>query len=534
VRGSVLVLFGAVGFVLLIACANVANLLLARAASRKKELAMRAALGASRLRLVRQMLTETVLLWMAGGALGLLIGNWSVAGLVAISPIELPIGSVVQLDAAVLGFTFLVSALTGILFGLVPALHFSKPDVNEALKEGARGVAHGSNRARGLLVASQLALALVLLIGSGLMMKSLLRVLEVNLGFQPEKLLTMEYRVPRNKYPEPHQQWNFHRTVVERVKSVPGVRSAAVMLALPFSGNGFVDAFFPTDRPQPASGQEPRALLNRAHPETFRTMGIALLSGRGIEERDTPEAPRVVVVNRRLAEQMWPNEDPIGKTIRLMREAESVTVVGVVANIRHFQIDEATQMQIYFAFAQMPHIFATLVVRTDGEPMALSKAVREAVWSVDKDQPVWKVRSMESLVVRSYGHRQFILTLLGAYAGLALLLAAVGIYGVVSFTVGQRTQEIGIRMALGAQSRDILRLVLANGALLTATGLIVGAGAALGLTRFLSTLLFQVKATDAATFVGAAVVLAIVALLACYIPARRAMRVDPVIALRYE
>jgi putative ABC transport system permease protein len=534
VRTSVLVLLGAVGFVLLIACANVANLLLARAASRKKEIAMRAALGASRLRLVRQMLTETMLLWLAGGVLGLLIGQWSVAALVAISPIDLSIGGELQMDAMVLGFTFLVATLTGVLFGLMPALHFSKPDVNETLKEGARGVAHGSSRARSVLVAAQLALALVLLIGSGLMVKSLLRVMSVDVGFQPEKLLTMEYRVPRNRYPEPHQQWNFHRTVVERVQAVPGVRAAAVMLALPFSGNGFVDAFVPLDRPQPASGQEPRALINRAHPDTFRTMGIPLVRGRGIEERDTPAAPRVVVVNQRLAEQFWPNEDPIGKTIKHVQSGETATIVGVVGNIRHFRIDEATAMQMYLAFAQMPHIFATLAVRTEGDPMVLSKTVREAVWSVDKDQPVWKVRSMESLVERSYGYRRFILTLLGTYASLALLLAAVGIYGVVSYMVGQRTQEIGIRVALGAQSRDILRLVLTNGALLTAAGLVVGTGAAVGLTRFLSTLVFQVKATDAATFAGAAAVLALVALVACYIPARRAMRVDPVIALRYE
>ncbi|HEV8263142.1 MAG TPA: ABC transporter permease [Burkholderiales bacterium] len=534
-RRSVLVLFAAVGFVLLIACANVANLLLVRAASRRKEIATRAALGASRWRLVRQMLTETVMLWCVGAVLGLMLGGWGISALLALSPSQsVPTGVPVELDRTVLAFMLCVSIFTGILFGLIPALHYSRPDFNESLKEGSRTVVQGSGVLRGLLVVSQVALALVLLVASGLMARSFMRMQSVNPGFDGQNLLTMEYRVPRNKYPQPKQQWDFHRMVVERVKGVPGVRSAAVVFALPLSGNGGTDAFELPGREPPPAGRGWRAQVNRAHPETFATLGIPLLRGRSVTWQDLPDTPPVVLVSQSMVDKYWPSEDPLGKTIKFLPGGEVATVVGVAGNIKQFGLDDAMAPQIWTAFAQNPHIFATLAARTERDPMVLAETVRRAVWSVDKDQPVWKVRSMESLLDRSLGPRRFMMTLLGIYSALALVLAAVGIYGVMSYAVGQRTQEIGIRMSLGAQPRDILRLVLARGSLLSLCGIVLGMIAAFGLTRFLQAQLFEVKATDPVTFALAGVALTAVALLACYVPARRATKVDPMVALRYE
>jgi putative ABC transport system permease protein len=535
-RTALLVLLGAVGFVLLIACANVANLMLARAVTRQKEMALRAALGASRLRLARQLLTETLLLSLLGAALGLLIGRWSISALAANSPANLPSTVNINLDWTVLGFTLAVAVLTGIVFGLAPALRFSRPNVHDALKQGGKtsNAGSGRNRLRGALVITQVALALALLIGSGLMIRSFLKLSGVNPGFNPKNLLTMEYRVPRSKYPESYQQWDFHRQVVERVRALPGVQSAAVVLALPHSGNGGSTIFFPLDRPEAPKGQEPRALRNLADTYYFQTMQIPLLRGRVFTDQDGAEAPLSVVINQTFANRYWPNENPVGKQLRFPENNSVGSIVGVVGDVKHGSLDEPDAPQLYVPFAQRPFIFATLIARTQTEPLSLANAVRGAVWSVDKDQPVWKVRTMEFLLDRSANQNSFVIMLLGAFSALALLLAAVGIYGVISYSVSQRTQEIGVRLALGAQKNDIYKLVVGQGLLLTLLGVAAGLLASWGLTRFLSDLLFGVSPTDAPTFAGISLSLIAVALLASYLPARRAMKVDPLIALRAE
>ncbi len=536
IRPSLLVLLGAVGFVLLIACANVANLLLSRSIARHKELALRAALGATRARLVRQLLTESLLLSLAGGVLGLLIGLWGMDALAANSAVDLPVGVTVKLDLAVLGFTASMAVLTGLIFGLLPALRFSRPDVHEALKEGGRtaGANLGSSGARGLLVVTQVALALVLLVGAGLMVKSFMNLLGVDPGFDPKNVLTLEYRVPRNKYPEPQQQWRFHEQVVARVQALPGVESAAVVLALPHGGNVGGANFILPDRPAPPAGQELRAQTNRADPHYFRTMGIPLLLGRVFAEQDQPNASQVVVINQMMARRYWPNDDPIGKQVRLLDPEVTASVIGVVGDVKHFSLDEPELSQIYLAYAQHPHIFATLAVRTSSEAMSFSNAVRGAVWSVDKDQPVWKVRTLEWLLDRSLGPQRFLMLLLAVFSALALVLSAVGIYGVMSYAVSQRTREIGVRLALGAQPRDILRLVVKQGFVLAFIGIVIGLVTSLALTRLMKSLLFGVSATDPVTFAVIALLLASIALLACYVPARRATKVDPMTALRYE
>jgi predicted permease len=536
-RHVLLILLGAVGLILLITCANMANLTLARGTARQKEVAVRAALGASRSRLVRQLLTETILLGMMGGILGLLISLWGVDALMSLKPFGgLPGGQTVQADARVLSFAIALSALTGLIFGAVPALKLSKPDLIRTLKEGGRttGEASGQKRLRGAFVISQVALAIVLLTGTGLLINSFYRVLSVNPGFKPENLLTLEYRLPRNKYKEEAHQWNFHKEVVERVRQVPGVRSAAVVMGLPLSGNGGTTAFVLPERGAPPKGSESKTLINRAGPGYFETIGIQLIKGRAFTEEDKADAPPVVVVNQMMARQSWPNEDPVGKQIQLPEMKITGTVVGVVADAKQYELEEKMMPQVYVAYSQSPHIFATLVVRADVEPMSLAESVRRAIWSVDKDQPVWKVRTVEYLLEQNLGHRRFIMLLMTAFALLALSLTALGIYGVISYSVSQRTHEIGVRMALGAQAFDILKLVVGQGLVLTLIGLGLGLAGAFALTRLINSMLYGVTTTDPLTFIVVSVVLLCVALVASYIPARRAMKVDPMIALRYE
>jgi putative ABC transport system permease protein len=534
VRPSLLVLWGAVGFVLLLACANVANLLLARASGRAREFALRAALGAGRARLVRQLLTEAVLLALAGGTLGLLLGWWGVDVMAANNPVELLPAADIKLDWTALGFTLGLSLLTGIIFGLAPALRFSRPDLQGVLKEGGKGALGGRSRLRSALVVAQVAIALVLLIGSGLMVKSFLKLAGVAPGFDPDNLLTLEYRVPRNKYPQPAQQWAFHKDVVERVRQLPGVESAAAVGALPHSGNMMTTGFVPSHQADLPAGQEPRAQLNRADQYYFSAMRIPLLSGRVFSERDHADAPRVVVINRAMAERFYADRDPVGQTVRLTEGNVTATIIGVVGDVKHYSLDEPTVAQIYVAYPQDPFIFTTLVVRTQTEPMAMAGTVRAAVWSVDKDQPVWKVRTMEFLLDRAVGSSRFLTSLLTGFSILALLLAGVGVYGVLSYAVTERTHEIGVRMALGAGRRDILRLIARQGLLLAGVGVGAGLVAAFLLTRFLTQLLFGVSPTDPLTFVGVAALLLVVALAACFVPARRATKVDPMVALRCE
>ncbi|HEV2915205.1 MAG TPA: ABC transporter permease [Pyrinomonadaceae bacterium] len=534
-RPVLLILLGAVGFILLIACANIANLLLARGSARWKEIAVRAALGASRPRLIRQFLTETVLLSVAGGVLGLLLAQWGVDLLMAISPGPLPGGVSPRFDLRVLGFTLVVSVLTGLLFGVMPALQLSKPDLYSVLKEGrGTGEGTGRHRLRALFIISQVSLSVVLLVGAGLLINSFYRLLRTSPGFPPENLLTMEYRLPKNKYPKGAEQTEFHRRVVERVREVPGVQSAAVVGGLPFSGNGGTTIFTLPDRAQPEQGKEPKALVNRAGDRYFETIGIPLIKGRTFTEQDRADAPPVVIINQSMAQTYWPGEDPIGKQIHLPEAKTTASIIGVVGDAKQFELGEQQRPQIYSYFAQNPNIFATLVVRTQVEPMSLANSVRAALWSVDKDQPVWKIRTVESLLERNVASPRFMMSLMTAFAGLALLLTAIGLYGVISYSVSQRTQEIGIRMALGAQARDVLRMIVRQGMRLALIGVLIGMAASFIVTRVLSSLLYGVTATDPLTFIAAALVLGCVALLACLIPAHRATRVDPMVALRYE
>jgi putative ABC transport system permease protein len=539
VRPILLALMGAVLFVLLIACANVGSLLLARAAAREKEMATRVALGAGRVRLVRQVLTETLLLWLAGGALALVLGRWSIDAILSIAPGDLPNGAVPTLNATVLVFTFGLSLLTGLLFGLIPALRSARPDLNESLKESGRSASAGSGRSRlrAALVVTQMALTLMLLIGSGLLLRSFLSASGVDPGFDPHNLLTLQYRIPRNRYPDGAQQMEFHRRVVERVSQIPGVISAGTVRAMPFAGNRSSAVFTLPDRPEPPAGEVWRVQTNFADPNYLRTMRIPLRRGRGITEQDGPDSPPVALINESMARRYWPENDPIGRGMRIElrpKEFVTATIVGIVGDVKHGRMEEPQAVQVYVPMAQQPFIFTELAVRTKGDPLALAPAVRSAIWSVDKDQPVWGLRSMESQIERALGPKRFLATLVGVYALLALLLAAIGIYSVMATSVAQRTHEIGIRMALGAERTDILAMVVWQGMLLTALGTGIGVTAALGLTRFIETLLFGVRPTDAVTFACVIALLAGVALLACLLPARRATRVDPLVALRYE
>lgn len=541
VRTSLLVLFAAVGFVLLIACANVSNLMLARASGRRKELALRSALGASRGRLILQMITESALLWLAGGALGLLVGDWALQAIQASAPLAFPPGLVPRLDGVVFGFTLLVAVVTGFLSALAPALQFSRPDLNNTLKEGGRisGEGSGQGWSQKLLLVSQVALSLVLLAGAGLMLKTVLRLSDISPGFRPEDLLTLEYRLPDTKYPEPAQQWNFHREVVDRVSGLSGVRSASVSLGIPFSGNIGSDPMVLLDRPEPPPGEEPIAETNLVDTHYFKTMEIPLLEGRLFSDQDRAGTPRVAIINQNMARRYWPGRDPLGSQIRVRDELALVgsgpsTIIGVAGNVKQEDLEDPASAQIYFAFQQNPFKFATLTVRTQGDPMLFANTVRRAVWSVDKDQPMWKVRSLESMLDRSLRARRYLMFLLGIYATLALGLATLGIYGVLSYAVNQRFQEIGVRMALGAQTGDVFRLVIREGMQLVLAGLGIGLAGAFALTRLMAGLLFGVTPTDPSTMAAVSALLTGVAFLGCYLPARRATRVDPMAALRCE
>src|SRR6266404_4101071 len=535
VRPMLWLLFAAVGVILLIACANLANLLLARGLARHREIAVRAALGASRWRLIRQLLTETTLISLAGGAVGVLLAHW---GLVAL--LKLPQNFVnteeATLDTGVLLFAFAVSVLTGWVFGLVPALQLAKPDLQSFLKEGARGSGEGArwNRVRGGFVVAQVALSLLLLVSAGLLIRSFDKLLRVNVGFKPEQLLSLEYRLPRTKYKEPAAQWNFHRQVVERLQQIPGVQSASLVRGLPFSGNGGTTAITLPDREPPSKGMEPEVMFNTAMPNYFETIGIPFIKGRLFNNQDQVNTPSVLIINETMARKFWPNQDPLGKQVKFVEDGTTGTVIGVVGDAKHYWLEEESRPQMYAAYSQQPGIFATVVMRTSVEPLSLAETVRQAIWKVDSDQPMWKIRTVEFLVNRSVADRKFLLALMGIFAALALLLTMIGLYGVISYLINQRTQEIGIRMALGAQAGDILRMVLKQGMTLVFAGVALGLGAAWLLTRLISRLLYQVSATDPITFASISLLLITVALLACYLPARRATKVDPLVALRYE
>jgi putative ABC transport system permease protein len=538
IRPALLVLLGAVAFVLLIACANVANLLLARAASRQKEIAIRTALGARRGRVIRQLLTEATMLGAIGGALGLLLAMWGVDLLLALTPKDLLGLKDVGIDYRVLGFTFGVSLLTGLLFGLAPALEASRPNLNETLKEGGRSASSGlrSHRLRDLFVVAEVALALVLLIGSGLMVRSFTRLRSVDPGFDATNLLTVKLQLPTSKYGQDHQLKAFFKQLTERIQALPGVRSVGAINFPPFTGLGAATNMDIIGHPKPPAGEEPGADSRVVDGGYFLTMGIPLLKGRLFTERELTEESHVVVINETMAEQNWPGEDPIGKRVTINMKDKNVPseIIGVVRDVKHAALDMPAKATAYWPYPELAYSSMTFVIRTDSEPLALTEAIRREVLAMDKDQPLSDIRTMEQLLSDSVARARFSATLLGIFSGLALLLAAVGIFGVMSYAVSERTHEIGVRMALGAQTSHVLSLVVRQGMTLVLIGVGTGLAAAFALTRVLASLLYGVSATDPLTFSAIALLLASVALLACYLPAHRATKVDPMLALRYE
>jgi putative ABC transport system permease protein len=536
-RPTLLILLGAVGFVLLIACANVANLLLARASRRGREIALRVALGASRARIVRQLLTESLVLSLAGGALGLLVAVWGVRLISSFVPADIPRFSETGLDPTVLAFTLAASVLTGLVFGLAPALSASKLDLNESLKEGGRSATGGRarNRVRSLLIVSEVALSLVLLVGAGLLIKSFLKLRNTDPGFNPENVLTASISLPSAQYSEDARIAQFYQQAIERVSQLPGVESAGAITPLPLSDNGMSITFYPKDGPPPRPGEELVSAARVTSPDYFRTMGVPVVEGRAFSDADRADTQKVVIVNQTLARKFFPGADPLGRQLHLGLNDLDAVIVGVVGDVRHQKLDKEAGPEFYVPFAQVPFGDMSLVVRTrTDDPAGLSAPLRGAVQAVDKDIPVFKLQTMRSLIGHSVARQRFSMTLIAVFAGLALALAMAGIFSVMSFLVAQRTHEIGIRMALGAQRRDILRMVVFHAMGLALVGVVVGLLAAFALTREMASLLYQVSTTDPFIFGGIAALLALVALAACLVPARRATKVDPMVALRYE
>jgi len=544
IRTSLLVLLGAVGFVLAIACANVANLLLARAASRHREMAIRAALGAGRWRIVRQLLTESVLLALLGGGVGLLLAWWGVDVLRAVSVDSLPTTTEVNLDGKVIIFTLLVSIVTGVIFGLAPALGAAKTDLHNTLKESGRGSTASGRRAwlRSALVVVEVALSLVLLVGAGLLIKSFLRILDTDPGFKSENLLTMQLALNVKK-DEGGKVLNFFNDLSGRIKGLPGVESVAFSNGLPL-GQASDTSFAIVGRPKPEPGKQPQTMIYIPSTEYLQAMGIRLVKGRFFTAQDTHRSPRVAVIDEAFARQQFPDEDPLGHYIAGDgKDNPDAEIVGVVAHVKHFGLDatERIQAQLYLPFNQAPDDALpslaprmNLIIRTTADPLTLASAVRREVQELDPNQPVYNVNTMEQTLDRSLAPQRFSMTLLLLFAVVALALASVGIYGVIAYTVSSRTHEIGIRMALGAQKTDILRLIVGHGMSLALFGVLLGLAVAFAVTRVMASQLYGVSATDPAVFVGIAVLLGAVAFLASYIPARRATKVDPMIALRYE
>ena len=533
-------LFGAVAFVLLIACANVANLLLARALSRHKEIAIRAALGAGGWRIFRQLLTESLLLSLAGGALGLLLAAWGIPLLLSLSPQNLPRVNAIGLNGTVLGFTVLVSMLTGAIFGLAPALKVSNPDLIEALKDGGKSstTSASRNRLRAALVVGEIAIALMLLVGAGLLVNSFIRLNRVELGFNPDNVLSASLNFSPAKYPTGNERIAFVEQARERIRNLPGARSVSFGSSFPFMG-GVSASFGIKGREGDAREKGVMAGVFTITPDYFEVMSIPLLQGRSFAETDDKSSAGVSVINEAFARRFFSNENPLGKSVILSvnSDKDSPTefeVVGVVGNLRRVALDREPGPEIYTPYRQMPWTFGQLTIRTEKNALGLANAVRQQIRSLDAEQTVPNSDALENLISRSIAPQRFNLLLLGVFAVIGLLLTLVGIYGVMSYHITENTREIGIRVALGAQRRDVLKLVVGQGLALVMIGVLVGLAGALGLTRLMDSLLFGVTPTDPLTFGIVASLFTVVALLACYLPARRATKVDPMVALRNE
>jgi len=554
IRRALWVLFAAVGFVLLIACANIANLLLARASARQKEIAIRAAMGAGRWRIVRQLLTESVLLALVGGSLGLLLARWGIELILYISPNAIPRSREIGLDWRVLVFTIGVSFVTGILFGLVPALQAGAVDVQETLKETGRGTT-GRHWLRSSLVVVEVATTLVLLIGAGLMIRSFYRLQKVNPGFSYEHLTSFSVSLPEKKYPKDEQREAFFKRLLENMRALPGVEATAAASGLPLGNNGWQTSFLVQGQPIPPRNQTPLMEACVVTPDYFRAMNIPLKRGRYFNDHDdrsflvgrdfskltederTMAGVNSVIIDEEFARRYWPNEDAVGQRLKLGRDdkASVLTVLGVVGRVKMEGLSQdSNRVQGYFPFAQLPFGGMTVIVKAAADPNQLIASVREQLKTVDADQPIYSIRTMNDIRAESVAPERLNLTLLSLFAGIALVLAIVGIYGVMSYSVTQRTHEIGIRMAIGAQPRDVLMLVIGQGMTLALIGVAFGLIGAFGLTRLMTTMLFGVEPSDPATFVVIAAILTGVALVACYIPGKRATKVDPVLSLRYE
>ena len=544
IQPTLLLLVAAVGFVLIIACANVGNLLLARSTARKREFAIRAALGAERGRIVRQLLTESVLLSLGAAAIGLLLARWGTSLVLAAAPDSLPRSTEIGIDPYVLLFTLAVSIVTGILFGLAPAFLGANANPQDSLKEGARGAGGGRHRAEGVFVAVEIGLAVILLAGAGLMMQSVWRLLRVDPGFNTRNVLTTQVALSPKVMASPPGIRLAYQQLLGRVAAIPGVQSAAITSVVPLSERNSEIPFWPGAGPQPPQDQTSSSMFYIVTPDYPSAMQIPLRRGRFFTDRDDLASPTVVVIDDVLAKRVFPGQDPIGRQISIM-VIGPVQVVGVVGHVKHWGLDSddtaKIRDQIYFPVLQVPDMFLseavaglTLMLRTSPEPLSLVNAVRSEVAGPTRDQPIYAVRTMEQIISGSLAERRFTMLLLIIFAATALLLAAVGIYGVMSYAVTRRTHELGIRAALGASRREIVGLVLRQGMLLAAIGIAGGLVAALALTRFMAGLLYGVRPADPATLAAVALLLAGIALLACYIPARRATAVDPVVALRCE
>ncbi len=548
VRPLLWMLFAAVGFVLLIACANVASLLLARATSRSREFALRAALGASRGRLIRQLLAESLVLAVAGGALGVLLAKWSLSAGTHLSALDLPRIGEIRMDSVVLGFSVTLSVATGVLFGLFPSLQVSRPDLIKELRESGASAGQGSSgrrgvlglSTRGVLVAGQIALSIVLLIGAALLMESIARLRHVDPGLKPENLLTMKIALPLTRYDTDQKKTGFFDELVRRVEAVPGVRGAATALSLPTTRGRLSTNIQVEGEPDVDPSKQPMSQLQSITPGYFRTLGIPVQHGREFAARDNSAgAPPVVIINESFARRFWPTyprgREPVGQHLREGADRTGwLEIVGIVGDVHETGLAMDAGPEFYVPSVMHPPQTAYLAVRTDRDPLGFVNVIRSQVLAIDRDQPVSDVKTMDNVLEASVGQRRLTMLLLTVFAGVALLLATVGIYGVIAYSVAQRTKEVGIRRALGAQQGHILRLVLGQGLVLALGGVGIGMGGAFALTRLMEGLLFHTRAADPATFVGVAVLFVAVALLASYIPARRAAKVDPMVALRYE